>query len=75
MKKIFQHISRFLDFILSFFIDWISGIIIWLFITILSFLSWLILGKQGVLRFYKGFSKGIKDEELKKFLFKSKQLS
>ena len=55
MKKFFKYLITGLDLVLAVIANWFLGLILFIFITFLSFLSYLVGGKNGLIDFYKGF--------------------
>lgn len=63
MKKFFKNLLLILDLILSVLINWLKGLVLFLFITIISFASYLIGGYTGLVYFYKNYMKGLEQDD------------
>lgn len=59
MKKILYWILLALDLVGTLILNWIAGLFLWIIITFLSFLSFLIGGKNALMTFYAEYKNGI----------------
>jgi len=63
MKKLLKSFLQVIDAVGAVILNWFFGLIIFLFISFLSFCSFLIGGKAGLIRFYKDYGSSLDYEE------------